>query len=99
MSATATEPRTACEEHKVTGEKLAARVRELLHEGNARRIIVKNEAGRTLVDIPLTFGVVGAALTPMLAAIGGLAALAKHFSIVVVRDETAPEEQAAGSAP
>lgn len=92
MTATTTEPRTVCEEHKVTAEKLAARVRDLLHEGNARRIIVKNEMGRTLVDIPLTFGVMGAALMPMLTAIGGLAALAKHFTVVVVREEMARAE-------
>ncbi len=71
------------EEFKVTGELLVSRLKEILHEGNIRRIIIKNEEGRTLIEIPLTLGVVGALLLPVWAAIGALAALATHCTIVV----------------
>jgi len=75
------------EEIHVTGDMLVAKVKEILHEGNVRRIIIKNEEGRTLIDIPLTVGVVGALLAPQLAAIGALAALVVKGSIVVERTE------------
>jgi hypothetical protein len=71
------------EEHKVPGEKLVARVREVLHEGNVRRIILKNEDGAILMEIPLTVGVVGAVLLPVWVALGAIAALAAHYRIVV----------------
>ena len=71
------------EEHKVPGEKLVARVRELLREGNVRRIILKNEDGAILMEIPLTIGVVGAVLLPVWVALGAIAALAAHYRIVV----------------
>ena len=71
------------EEIQFTGDMLITKVKELLHEGNIRRIIIKNEEGRTLVDIPLTVGVVSALLAPQLAAIGAIAALVVRGSIVV----------------
>jgi integral membrane sensor domain MASE1 len=71
------------EEFKFDGGLLMAKVNELVHAGNVRRIVIKNEDGRTLVDIPLTFGVVGALLAPQLAAIGALAALVTRGTIVV----------------
>jgi Domain of unknown function (DUF4342) len=74
---------TTTEEHKVPGEKLVDRVKELVKEGNARRIIVKNEDGHTLIEIPLTMGVVGAVLLPVWVALGAIAALAKHYTVVV----------------
>lgn len=71
------------EEHKVSGEGLVARVKELVHQGNIRRIIVKNDKGATLFEIPLTFGLVGAALMPVLVALGSIAALAAEYTLVV----------------
>jgi hypothetical protein len=74
------------EEFKFDGDKLVGRIKELLHEGNIRRIIIKNEEGKTLIDIPLTMGVVGVLLAPQLAAIGAIAALVTHGTIVVEKE-------------
>jgi len=71
------------EEIKTTGEKLVATVKELVHEGNIRRITIRNEEGNTLIEIPLTLGVVGVLLVPVLAAVGAIAALVADCSIVV----------------
>ncbi len=71
------------EEHKVKGEGLIAKIKELIHEGNITRIIIKNDEGRTLIEIPLTIGVVGIALAPVLAAVGAIGALAADLTIVV----------------
>ncbi len=71
------------EEHKVEGEGLIAKIKELLHEGNITRIIIKNDEGRTLIEIPLTIGVVGIALAPVWAAVGAIGALAANLTIVV----------------
>jgi hypothetical protein len=76
------------EEFQVRGEELVAKIKELIHQGNIRRVIIKNESGRTLIDIPLTFGVVGALLVPQLAAIGAIAALLTNATIVVETEET-----------
>ena len=76
------------EEFQVKGEDIVAKIKELLHEGNIRRVIIKNEDGRTLIDIPLTIGVVGALLVPQLAAIGAIAALVTHGTIVVEKTES-----------
>lgn len=75
------------EEFKVNGAELVDRVKELVHEGNVRRIIIKDKSGKTLIEIPLTIGVIGAVLAPVLAAVGGIAALATECSIVVVRED------------
>lgn len=71
------------EEFKVSGEALVDKIKELAHEGNIRRIIIKDKSDRTLVDIPLTFGVIGVLLLPQLAAIGAIAALVTNATIVV----------------
>lgn len=81
------EEKVRVEELKVTGESLLAEIKRLLHEGNVRRIILKNEEGVTLIEIPLTLGVVGALLFPVWAAIGAIAALAANLTIVVERVE------------
>jgi hypothetical protein len=78
--------RTHTEEHKVPGEKLLSRIRELVHQGNIRRIIIKNDEGRALIEIPLTLGVVGVALMPVWIAIGAMAAYAANFTIVVEKN-------------
>lgn len=82
---------TSTEEHRVSGEGLVAKVKELIHEGNVRRIIVKNEEGRTLLEIPLTVGVVGAVFLPVLVALGAIAALAKSYTLVVEKQEPQTE--------
>jgi hypothetical protein len=66
---------------------LISKIKELLHEGNVQRIIIKNEEGRTLIDLPLTVGVVGVLLAPQLAAIGAIAALVTHGTMVIERAE------------
>jgi len=71
------------EEFKVNGGQLVEKVKQLIHEGNIRRISIRNEAGETLVEFPLTFGAVGAVLAPALAAVGAIAALVTNCTIVV----------------
>lgn len=75
------------EEFAVNGEQLLAKVKELIREGNIRRVIIKDKSGRVLVEFPLTVGVVGAALAPALAAIGAIAALISEATIVVEKSE------------
>jgi hypothetical protein len=82
-----TDEKVKTEEFQVNGDELIAKIKELVHEGNIRRVIIKNEAGRTLIDIPLTLGVVGALLAPQLAAIGAIAALIVKGTIVVEKAE------------
>ncbi len=76
-------PRT--EEFRITGDELVAKVKELVHEGNIRRIMIRDQAGTTLIEIPLTVGLVGVALLSVWAAVGAIAALATDCSIVVER--------------
>ncbi len=77
------------EEYRLTGEAVLAKVKEIVHAGNVRRITLKNEEGKTLIEIPLTVGVVGAVLLPVWAAIGAIAALAANLTIVVEKVESA----------
>ena len=74
-------------EFKVKGEELLAKIKELIHQGNVTRIIIKNEEGKVYLEIPVNVGIVGALLAPVLAAIGALAALVANFTIEVVRKE------------
>ena len=80
------------EELKVTGENLLKTVRELIHEGNVRRISIRNEHGHTLLEIPLAFGLVGALFAPVWAAVGAMAAMATGFSIIVERKTPPPSD-------
>ncbi len=73
------------EEFKLRGEDVLAKVKEVVHEGNVRRLIIKNDEGTTLIEVPLTVGVLGAVLLPVWAAIGAVAALATDCTIVVER--------------
>jgi hypothetical protein len=81
------EQKVRTEEFQVSGDMLVAKIKELVHEGNIRRIMIKNEEGRTLIDVPLTLGVVGVLVAPQLAAIGAIAALVTHGTIVVEKVE------------
>ncbi len=74
-------------EFKVKGEELLKKIRELLHEGNVTRIIIKDDQGKTFIEIPVTVGLIGAIIVPVLAAVGALAALAANFTIEVIRKE------------
>ena len=78
------------EELKVQGEALLGKVKELAHESNVRRIIIKDSSGKTLIEVPLAVGVVGVLVAPVAAAIGAIAALATDYSIVVERREDDP---------
>ena len=78
------EPNARQEEYKVAGSELVEKVKELLHQGNIRRIVIKQE-GETVLEVPLTVAVVGALLAPVLAALGAFAALVSNCSIVVER--------------
>ena len=76
------------EEFKVSGEELLAKIKELIHEGNIRRIVIKHKNGGTFMEIPLTVGVVGALIAPILAAVGALAALVTEATVVVEKDSS-----------
>jgi hypothetical protein len=71
------------EEFRVNGEELLAKIKQLVHEGNIRRIIIKDKDGKILIEFPLTIGVVGLVLAPTLAAVGAIAALVTEATIVV----------------
>ena len=75
------------EEFHVNGEELIARIKQLFHEGNIRRIIIKDKDGKTVMEIPLTIGVVGALLAPTLAAVGAIAALLTEATVLVEKAE------------
>ncbi len=90
---------------RVTGDALMDKTRELLHEGNVRRIIVKNADGQTVLELPLTFGILGAVAAPFLTAVGAIAGLAAKWTVEVERTEPpkdadgAPPEPATGPGP
>jgi len=86
--------KTHTEEFKVLGENLLAKIKELVHEGHVRRVIIKNDEGRALIDLPLSLGVVGTLLAPQLAAIGAIAALITQGTITVERVPDEPEDKA-----
>jgi hypothetical protein len=71
------------EEFTINGEDLIARIKELIRQGNIRRIILKNKDGGVLMEFPLTLGVVGAVFAPTLAAIGAIAALISEVTVVI----------------
>lgn len=75
------------EEFKLSGGELVDKIKELIHQGNIRRIILKNEDGKTLIEIPLTLGLVGVALMPVIAAVGAIAALVARLTLIVEKVE------------
>ena len=81
------EEKIRTEEFKVEGDAIVSTIKELIREGNIRRVIIKNDDGRPLIDLPLTWGVVGALVAPQLAALGAIAALITHGTIVVEKVE------------
>jgi hypothetical protein len=79
------------EEFKVKGDELLGKVKEWIHEGNVRHLSIKSSDGRTMLEVPLTLGVVGALVAPVAAALGAVAALVTECTVEVTRDETADE--------
>ena len=77
----------ATEHYELNGEEVLAKIKELVHEGNVRRIIITSDEGKRLIEIPLTVGVVGALLVPVWAAIGAIAALVTKCTVEVIRTE------------
>ncbi|MBI5963322.1 MAG: DUF4342 domain-containing protein [Chloroflexi bacterium] len=80
-------PEFNTEEFKVNGEQLLSKLKELLREGNIRRVIIKDKDGKVLIEFPLTFGVVGLILAPTLAAVGAVAALVSEATIIVEKEQ------------
>lgn len=78
--------KTRQQTYQVKGEQLLEKVRELIKEGNVRRISIKDKNGKTLVEFPMTIGVVGAVFAPVLVAVGAIAALMTECSITVERE-------------
>ena len=81
--------RTYKESFRVAADQLVDAVKRVLHEGNVRRVVIKQD-GRTVVEFPLTVGVVGAVLAPVLAAVGGIAAVLTECTMEVERTGAAP---------
>lgn len=79
--------KTYTEEFRVEGEKIISKIKELLHEGNIRKVIIKDKDGKVLMEIPVTIGVVGVLIAPQLAALGAIAALLTEATIVVEKTE------------
>jgi hypothetical protein len=75
------------EEFRVNGEELLGKIKNLVKEGNIRRIIIKDKEGKVIFEIPLTFGILGALIAPQLAAIGAIAALVTEATVVVEKDD------------
>lgn len=82
-----TDEKVRTEEFRVDGEELIAKIKNIVNEGNIRRIIIKNKDGEIVMEIPMTLGVVGALLAPQLAALGALAALITEATVVVEKVE------------
>jgi hypothetical protein len=81
------DPKPATEEFSLTGEQVIEFLKKILHEGNVRRVVLKDESGKTMLEIPVTIGVVGVILLPVWAAIGAAAALVAKMTIVIERTE------------
>jgi hypothetical protein len=90
--------RVTVEEFKISGDALVAKIKDLVHQSNIRRIIIKNENGHTLIEIPLTVGViggaVGAAFFPVVAALGVIGAMVAHLTVVVERQSAQTDDDA-----
>ena len=76
---------TRREQHRVSGDKVIAKIKELLHEGNIRHVVIKNDDGRTLIEFPVSMGVAGAVLLPVWAAVGAVAAIVTKCTLEIER--------------
>jgi len=84
---------TFYEEFKIKGQDLVDKVKSILHEGNVRRIILKDEKGHTFLEIPLSVAAVGVVAAPLLAGLGAIAALVSNFTLVVERTPEGPPSE------
>ncbi len=84
--------KTNQESFRVSGDELLNKIKEIIKDGNARKIILKNEKEVTIIEFPLTVGAIGVVLAPVFAAVGALAALATHCTIVVEKREQTDEK-------
>jgi hypothetical protein len=84
--------KTFYEEMKVKGHELVDKIKSIVHEGNVRRIILKDEKGQTFLEIPLSIAAVGVLAAPLLAGLGAIAALVANFTLVVERAEPEPKK-------
>jgi phage-related minor tail protein len=75
------------EEFKVRSEEIIEKVKELIHEGNVRRLIIKDDEGKVYLEIPVTIGLIGVVLAPVLAAVGAVAAMVANLKIEVIREK------------
>jgi Flp pilus assembly pilin Flp len=91
--------RVTLEEFKVLGKELVDKVREIIHEGNVRRIIIRDEHGHTFIEIPLTVAAISVVAAPILAAVGAIAAHLAHFTIIVERVTPQPAPEPATEPP
>jgi hypothetical protein len=82
------EEKVRTEEFRVNGEDLLGRIKNLLKEGNIRRVIIKDKDGKVVFEIPLTLGVVGVLIAPQLAAVGAIAALLTEATVVVEKSDS-----------
>ncbi len=82
--------KTLLRKYRFLEETLVDKVKSLIHEGNVRRIIIRDEHGNTFMEIPVTVAAIGAVLAPVLAALGAISALVAKFTVVVVRTEDKP---------
>lgn len=87
MQGTTTEEKVTTETIEIEGDHLLSQIKEIVHEGNVRRITIKSEEGKKLIEIPLTIGVVGALLLPAWAAIGAIAAIVTKATVEIERVE------------
>jgi hypothetical protein len=87
------DPSGTREKHKVAGDRVVAKIKELLHEGNIRHVVIKNDEGRTLIEFPVTMGVAGALLLPVWAAVGAIAAVVASCTIEVERTAEAEADE------
>lgn len=85
------------EEFKIKGDELLGRVRELIREGNVRRLTIQSSDGKTMLEVPLTIGVVGALVAPVAAALGAVAALVTECTVTVTREEGVVESAEGGT--
>lgn len=78
------------EEIQISADKLVDTVKDLVHEGNVRHIVIRNEKAETVLEIPVTIGIVGVVIAPILAAVAAIAVVAADYTIVVTREADAP---------
>ena len=78
---------TKREQYRVSGDRVVAKLKELLHEGNVRHIVIRNDEGKVLIEIPVTLGVAGALFIPVWAAVGAVAAVVSNCTIEIERQD------------